>query len=96
MEKILLETGSWQRQNRHLSCLLESLSWLGCLRFRIMGSGLCGREGINLLILHHSSGNAFFFFTLYIKICDDGDGVLEISRILKLRNQLLSQRRKKI
>ncbi|KAJ6864013.1 hypothetical protein NC652_024425 [Populus alba x Populus x berolinensis] len=26
MEKILLETRSWQRQNRHLSCLLESLS----------------------------------------------------------------------
>ena len=37
-----------------------------------------------------------FFFTFYIKICNDGDGVLGISRILKLRNQLLSQRRKKI
>ncbi|YP_717120.1 hypothetical protein BrnapMp022 (mitochondrion) [Brassica napus] len=31
-----------------------------------------------------------FFFTFYIFICNDGDGVLGISRILKLRNQLLS------
>ena len=33
-----------------------------------------------------------FFFTFYIKICNDGDGVLGISRILKLRNQLVSHR----
>nr|VDD24181.1 unnamed protein product [Brassica rapa] len=33
-----------------------------------------------------------FFFTFYIFICNDGDGVLGISRILKLRNQLLSHR----
>jgi len=32
-----------------------------------------------------------FFFTFYISICNDGDGVLGISRILKLRNQLLSK-----
>ena len=31
-----------------------------------------------------------FFFTFYIFICNDGDGVLGISRILKLRNQLVS------
>ena len=31
-----------------------------------------------------------FFFTFYIFICNDGDGVLGISRILKLRNQLIS------
>lgn len=33
-----------------------------------------------------------FFFTFYIAICNDGDGVLGISRILKLRNQLVSHR----
>ena len=32
------------------------------------------------------------FFTFYISIYNDGDGVLGISRILKLRNQLLSHR----
>ncbi|CAN7135845.1 unnamed protein product [Brassica rapa subsp. narinosa] len=37
-----------------------------------------------------------FFFTFYIFICNDGDGVLRISRILKLRNQLLSHRGKTI
>lgn len=37
-----------------------------------------------------------FFFTFYIAICNDGDGVLGISRILKLRNQLLSHRETKI
>jgi hypothetical protein len=36
-----------------------------------------------------------FFFTFYIAICNNGDGVLGISRILKLRNQLLSHRGKK-
>nr|pir hypothetical 26.2K protein (atp6 5' region) - rape mitochondrion [Brassica napus]AAA32982.1 Chimeric protein ORF224 (putative) [Brassica napus]AAB23686.1 orf224 [Brassica napus]ABD42931.1 ORF224 [Brassica napus]ABW81222.1 cms male sterile-like protein [Brassica napus]ABW97712.1 cytoplasmic male sterility associated protein [Brassica napus] len=35
-----------------------------------------------------------FFFTFYIFICNDGDGVLGISRILKLWNQLLSHRGK--
>lgn len=29
-----------------------------------------------------------FFFTFYIAICNNGDGLLGISRILKLRNQL--------
>ncbi|NP_064090.2 ATPase subunit 8 (mitochondrion) [Beta vulgaris subsp. vulgaris] len=33
-----------------------------------------------------------FFLTFYILICNDRDGVLGISRILKLRNQLLSHR----
>lgn len=33
-----------------------------------------------------------FFFIFYILICNDRDGVLGISRILKLRNQLLSHR----
>nr|UTM92053.1 ATPase subunit 8 [Gastrodia dyeriana]WOC30379.1 ATPase subunit 8 [Gastrodia longistyla] len=33
------------------------------------------------------------FFTFYILICNDGDGILGISRILKLRNQLLSHRK---
>nr|UOW80521.1 ATPase subunit 8 [Abelmoschus esculentus] len=33
-----------------------------------------------------------FLFIFYIPICNDGDGVLGISRILKLRNQLLSHR----
>lgn len=37
-----------------------------------------------------------FFFTFYIFICNDGDGVLGISRILKLRNQLVSNRGNKI
>nr|YP_009940636.1 ATPase subunit 8 [Passiflora edulis]QNZ92477.1 ATPase subunit 8 [Passiflora edulis] len=37
-----------------------------------------------------------FFFTFYIPIWNDGDGVLGISRILKLRNQLLSHRGNKI
>nr|AVL84869.1 ATPase subunit 8 [Gastrodia elata]WOE91479.1 ATPase subunit 8 [Gastrodia elata] len=36
------------------------------------------------------------FFTFYILICNDGDGILGISRILKLRNQLLSHRGNKI
>nr|UDH53959.1 ATP synthase F0 subunit 8 [Hemerocallis citrina] len=35
-------------------------------------------------------------FTFYIPICNDGDGVLGISRILKLRNQLLSHRENQI
>ena len=40
--------------------------------------------------------SCLLLFTFYIPIFNDGDGVLGISRILKLRNQLLSQRRKKI
>ncbi|KAK9741135.1 hypothetical protein RND81_03G084300 [Saponaria officinalis] len=36
--------------------------------------------------------SCLFFFTFYIIICNDRDGVLGISRILKLRNQLLSHR----
>nr|AKM22500.1 ATP synthase subunit 8 [Geranium brycei] len=36
--------------------------------------------------------SCLFLFTFYIPICNDGDGVLGISRILKLRNQLLSRR----
>nr|ANY30680.1 ATPase subunit 8 [Sagittaria latifolia] len=35
-------------------------------------------------------------FTYYIPICNDRDGVLGIGRILKLRNQLLSQRGNKL
>ena len=37
-----------------------------------------------------------FFFSFYIAICNDGDGILGISRILKLRNQLLSHHENKI
>ncbi|CAI0626402.1 unnamed protein product [Linum tenue] len=37
-----------------------------------------------------------FFFTFYIFICNDGDGVLGISRILKLRNQLISHQENNI
>lgn len=40
--------------------------------------------------------SCLFFFTFYIAICNDRDGVLGISRILKLRNQLLSHRENKI
>nr|AUD38792.1 ATPase subunit 8 [Craterispermum sp. 1 Eriksson et al. 999] len=40
--------------------------------------------------------SCLFLFTFYIAICNDRDGVLGISRILKLRNQLLSHREKKI
>ena len=36
--------------------------------------------------------SCLFLFTFYIAICNDGDGLLGISRILKLRNQLLSHR----
>ncbi|XP_054789312.1 putative ATP synthase protein YMF19 [Prosopis cineraria] len=36
--------------------------------------------------------SCLFLFTFYIPICNDGDGVLGISRILKLRNQLVSNR----
>jgi len=36
--------------------------------------------------------SCLFFLTFYIPICNDGDGVLGISRILKLRNQLVSHR----
>ncbi|KAE9599580.1 putative H(+)-transporting two-sector ATPase [Lupinus albus] len=40
--------------------------------------------------------SCLFLFTFYIPICNDGDGVLGISRILKLRNQLVSNQGKKI
>ncbi|ESW04798.1 hypothetical protein PHAVU_011G125800 [Phaseolus vulgaris] len=40
--------------------------------------------------------SCLFLFTFYIPICNDGDGVLGISRILKLRNQLVSNRGNKI
>lgn len=40
--------------------------------------------------------SCLLLFLFYISICNDGDGVLGISRILKLRNQLLSHRGKKI
>ncbi|KAG6585954.1 putative ATP synthase protein YMF19, partial [Cucurbita argyrosperma subsp. sororia] len=40
--------------------------------------------------------SCLFFLTFYIPICNDGDGVLGISRILKLRNQLVSHRGNKI
>ncbi|KAL2942380.1 putative ATP synthase protein YMF19 [Bienertia sinuspersici] len=36
--------------------------------------------------------SCLFFFTFDILICNDRDGVRGISRILKLRNQLLSHR----
>ncbi|KAJ0734883.1 putative H(+)-transporting two-sector ATPase [Helianthus annuus] len=39
-----------------------------------------------------TNGLCLFLFTFYIAICNDGDGLLGISRILKLRNQLLSHR----
>ncbi|KAI4298052.1 hypothetical protein MLD38_040516 [Melastoma candidum] len=37
-----------------------------------------------------------FLFSFYIFICNDRDGVLGISRILKLRNQLVSHQGKNI
>ncbi|KAL3534695.1 hypothetical protein ACH5RR_003156 [Cinchona calisaya] len=40
--------------------------------------------------------SCLFLLTFYIAICNDRDGVLGISRILKLRNQLLSHRANKI
>ena len=40
--------------------------------------------------------SCLFLFTFYIPICNDGDGFLGISRILKLRNRLVSQRGNKI
>jgi hypothetical protein len=40
--------------------------------------------------------SCLFLFTFYIAICNDRDGLLGISRILKLRNQLLSHRENKI
>ncbi|KAM0931988.1 putative H(+)-transporting two-sector ATPase [Dioscorea sansibarensis] len=40
--------------------------------------------------------SCLLLFTFYIPICNDGDGVLGISRILKLRNQLVSHRGNKI
>lgn len=36
--------------------------------------------------------SCLLLLTFYIAICNDGDGVLGISRILKLRNQLVSRR----
>nr|WGH58906.1 ATPase subunit 8 [Sapria himalayana] len=36
--------------------------------------------------------SCLLLFTLYISICNDGDGVIGISRIRKLRNQLVSHR----
>nr|WML72281.1 ATPase subunit 8 [Ceratophyllum demersum] len=36
--------------------------------------------------------SCLILFTFYIPICNDGDGVLGISRILKLRNQQVSHR----
>ncbi|KAI3872907.1 hypothetical protein MKX03_029949 [Papaver bracteatum] len=51
---------------------------------------------INLPILHNSSGHALLLFTFYIAITNDFNGFLGISRILKLRNELLSQRGTKI
>nr|YP_010838109.1 ATP synthase F0 subunit 8 [Apostasia shenzhenica]WGF19844.1 ATP synthase F0 subunit 8 [Apostasia shenzhenica] len=39
---------------------------------------------------------SLIFFTFYILICNDGDGILGISRILKLRKQLLKHRGNKI
>ncbi|GAV87527.1 YMF19 domain-containing protein/DUF1082 domain-containing protein [Cephalotus follicularis] len=40
--------------------------------------------------------SCLFLFTFYIPICNDGDGIIGISKILKLRNQLLSHRGNKI
>ncbi|GFS28418.1 hypothetical protein Acr_00g0001720 [Actinidia rufa] len=40
--------------------------------------------------------SCLFLFTFYIPICNDGDGILGISRILKLRNQLVSHRENNI
>ena len=40
--------------------------------------------------------SCLFLFTFYIAICNDGDGLLGISRILKLRNQLVSHRENNI
>nr|AKZ24620.1 ATPase subunit 8 [Cicuta maculata] len=40
--------------------------------------------------------SCFFLFTFYIAICNDGDGLLGISRILKLRNQLVSHQENNI
>ena len=37
-----------------------------------------------------------FFFTFYIAICNNGNGLLGISRIMKLRNQLISNQGNKI
>nr|UJH19980.1 ATPase subunit 8 [Bupleurum chinense] len=40
--------------------------------------------------------SCLFLFTFYIAICNDGDGLLGISRILKLRNQLVSHQENNI
>ncbi|EPS74623.1 hypothetical protein M569_00102, partial [Genlisea aurea] len=40
--------------------------------------------------------SCLFLFSFYIAICNDGDSVLGISRILKLRNQLVSHRESNI
>nr|UXD79032.1 ATPase subunit 8 [Schisandra repanda]UXD79042.1 ATPase subunit 8 [Schisandra repanda] len=40
--------------------------------------------------------SCLLLFTYYKEICNDGDGVLGISRILKLRNQQVSHRGNKI
>lgn len=40
--------------------------------------------------------SCLFLFTFYIPICNDGDGLLGISIILKLRNQLVSHRENNI
>ncbi|KAM0053364.1 putative H(+)-transporting two-sector ATPase [Helianthus debilis subsp. tardiflorus] len=47
------------------------------------------------IILIFIWGEHYFLFTFYIAICNDGDGLLGISRILKLRNKLLSHRTNK-
>ncbi|CAN6458928.1 unnamed protein product [Victoria cruziana] len=38
--------------------------------------------------------SCLILFTFYVPLCNDGDGILGISRILKLRNQLISHQRR--
>lgn len=78
----------------HYSSRKESLSF--CLEGIIIFSQSRMPQLDKLTYFTQFFWSCLFFLTFYIPICNDGDGVLGISRILKLRNQLVSHRGNKI
>ncbi|XP_020251015.1 uncharacterized protein LOC109828428 [Asparagus officinalis] len=94
------QSGLWRGR-----CLTRFNAWVIYVFFvwkSLLLSGKCFSQSIIRPQLDKFTYFTQFFwlsillFTFYIAICNDGDGVLGISRILKLRNQLLSHRENKI
>lgn len=75
-----------------LTTISRGLTEFSCLEGRIQNQNVLMPQLDQFTYFTQFFWLCLFFLTFYILICNDRDGVLGISRILKLRNQLLSHR----